>query len=140
VKRGDLARQSSLEEALKRLIRILAKTARGYGRCSAGKSANIHVSSGVIWGIPVDGVAVEYRWAQGQYDRYPELAAELVRRQVAVIAATGGEPSPQSAKAATQTIPIVFTANSDPVGEGLWRASTGQAAMSPVSPHLVRQR
>ena len=48
-------------------------------------------------------VAVEYRWA-GQYDRFPELAAELVRRQVAVIAATGGEPSPQSAKAATQTI------------------------------------
>jgi putative tryptophan/tyrosine transport system substrate-binding protein len=64
-------------------------------------------------------VAVEYRWAQGQYDRYPELAAEFVRRQVAVIAATGGEPSPQSAKAATQTIPIVFTANGDPVREGL---------------------
>jgi putative tryptophan/tyrosine transport system substrate-binding protein len=64
-------------------------------------------------------VAVEYRWAQGQYDRFPELAAELVRRQVAVIAATGGEPSPQSAKAATQTIPIVFTANGDPVSEGL---------------------
>jgi putative ABC transport system substrate-binding protein len=64
-------------------------------------------------------VAVEYRWAQGQYDRFPELAAEFVRRQVAVIAATGGEPSPQSAKAATQTIPIVFTANGDPVREGL---------------------
>ena len=64
-------------------------------------------------------VAVEYRWAQGQYDRFPELAAEFVRRQVAVIAATGGEPSPQSAKAATQTIPIVFTANGDPISEGL---------------------
>ena len=49
-------------------------------------------------------VAVKYRWAQGHYDRFPELAAEFVRRQVAVIAATGGEPSPQSAKAATQTI------------------------------------
>jgi putative ABC transport system substrate-binding protein len=64
-------------------------------------------------------VAVEYRWAQGQYDRFPELAAGFVRRQVAVIAATGGEPSPQSAQAATQTIPIVFTANGDPVREGL---------------------
>jgi putative ABC transport system substrate-binding protein len=64
-------------------------------------------------------VAVEYRWAQGQYDRFPEFAAEFVRRQVAVIAASGGEPSPQIAKAATQTIPIVFAANGDPIGEGL---------------------
>jgi putative tryptophan/tyrosine transport system substrate-binding protein len=64
-------------------------------------------------------VAVEYRWAQGQFERFPEMAAELVQRQVAVIAATGGEPSPQSAKAATKTIPIVFTANGDPVGQGL---------------------
>jgi putative ABC transport system substrate-binding protein len=64
-------------------------------------------------------VAVEYRWAQGHYDRLPGLAADLVRRQVAVLAATGGEPSPQVAKAATQTIPIVFTANGDPIAQGL---------------------
>jgi len=64
-------------------------------------------------------VMVEYRWAQSQYDRLPELTAELVSRQVAVIAATGGEPAPQVAKAATQTIPIVFTANGDPVRSGL---------------------
>ena len=69
--------------------------------------------------IEGQNVAVEYRWAQGHYDRLPELTADLVRRRVTVIAATGGDPSPQIAKAATQTIPIVFTANGDPVQQGL---------------------
>jgi putative ABC transport system substrate-binding protein len=55
------------------------------------------------------------------------MAAELVRRQVAVIAATGGEPSPQLAKATTQTIPIVFTANGDPVKEGIVARPGGNA-------------
>jgi putative ABC transport system substrate-binding protein len=64
-------------------------------------------------------VQIEYRWAEGHYDRLPILADDLVRRHVAVIAATGGEPSPQVVKAATQTIPIVFMANGDPVAAGL---------------------
>ena len=64
-------------------------------------------------------VAIEYRWAQGKKERLAELAADLVRRQVAVLVAAGGEPSPQIAKQATQTIPIVFSANGDPVSEGL---------------------
>jgi putative tryptophan/tyrosine transport system substrate-binding protein len=64
-------------------------------------------------------VAVEYRWAEGQYERLPELAADLVRQQVSVIFVGGGAPAELAVKAATTTIPIVFSTGGDPVRSGL---------------------
>jgi putative tryptophan/tyrosine transport system substrate-binding protein len=64
-------------------------------------------------------VAIEFRWAEGHFDRLAGLAADLVSRRVQVIAATGGEPSAFAAKVATSTIPIVFAIGGDPAEEGL---------------------
>jgi putative tryptophan/tyrosine transport system substrate-binding protein len=72
--------------------------------------------SGFIAG---QNVTVEYRWAEGQYDRLPSLAADLVNRKVAVILAAGGSDPANAAKAATGSIPIVFVSAADPVRAGL---------------------
>jgi putative ABC transport system substrate-binding protein len=66
-----------------------------------------------------ENVAIEFRWARGDYSRLPALAADLVGRGVTVITAVGGEPSPLAAKQATSTIPIVFGIGGDPVSAGL---------------------
>jgi putative ABC transport system substrate-binding protein len=64
-------------------------------------------------------VAIEYRWAEGQFARLPELAADLVRRQVALIAATGGIVSARAARSVTTAIPILFISGPNPVADGL---------------------
>ena len=76
---------------------------------------------GLAEGGYVEGqnVSIEFRWARGQYDPLPAMAADLVSRRVSVLVAAGGDPSPRAAKRATSTIPIVFGVGGDPISEGL---------------------
>jgi putative ABC transport system substrate-binding protein len=88
-------------------------------------NAFAHIVAGLRQGLKETGyvegenLAIEFRWAEGRFDRLPALAAELVRARVAVIVTGGGEAPASAAKAATATIPIVFNVGSDPVKAGL---------------------
>ena len=92
-----------------------------------------------------ENLAVEYRWAEGQFDRLPSLAADLVRRDVRLIAAFGGSTSPLAAKKATATIPIVFSSGEiDPVKSGLVvslnRPGGNVTGVSPMTGVLLAKR
>jgi putative ABC transport system substrate-binding protein len=107
------------------VVRAQQSAMPGIGYLSASSPASrVHLLTAFWRGLRESGyvegenVAIEYRWAQDQYDRLPNLAADLVRRHVLVIAATDTR-SAIAAKAATTALPIVFASGGDPVGEGL---------------------
>ena len=93
-------------------------SSRSPGESEALVSA-FHLGLGEAGYIAGKNVAVEYRWAEGHYDRLPVLASELVELRVAALLAAGGQPPALAAKAATSTIPIVFSGAGDPVAAGL---------------------
>ena len=84
-------------------------------------------------------VAAEYRWAEGRYDRFPELVADLIRRNAKVIATPGSPDATRAAKAATSTLPIVFAVGEDPVKLGLVTTLARPGSQFFLPPNTLRR-
>ena len=98
------------------VVGFLSSRSRGE---SAGVVAAFRRGLGEVGVIEGQNLIIAFRWAEGRYDRLPGLAAELVNLRVAVLFAAGGPPSALAAKDATSTIPVVFSAVSEPIRLGL---------------------
>jgi len=131
-------------------VRAQQKTMPVIGYLGSGSPAPSPFTAAFLQGLSetgwVDGqnLAIEYRWAESRYDRLPALAADLVARKVDVMAASGGLEAAVAARNATSTIPIVFYAVSDPVGNRLMaslaRPGGNVAGVSPLSIELMPKR
>jgi putative tryptophan/tyrosine transport system substrate-binding protein len=108
-----------------------------------GNTSGEKFSAAFLHGLPGRNLTIEYRWAEGQYDRGPALAADLVARHVAVLV-TATLPLALAAKGATRTIPIVFTMGDDPVKFGivasLNRPGSNVTGISFISPSIEAKR
>jgi putative ABC transport system substrate-binding protein len=106
-----------------------------------GPRKRTQVKAGCVEG---KNVAIEFRWAEGQFDRLPALAADLVSRHVAIVFATGGSRSGLAAKAATSTTPIAFGKGRDPVEQrlvfSLGRPSGNATGVSLFADELMKKR
>ena len=121
----------------------------GYLASGSSRGASVPLLAAFHQGLSETGyvegqnLAIEYRWAEGHYDRLPALAAELVSGKLEVIVAMGGPSSALAAKSATSTIPLVFTGVSDPVAAGLVaslaRPGGNLTGFSPLSLELTPQ-
>jgi len=116
---GSLLAVATIARAQKPAIPVIGFLSGGSAAKFTAYVAAFREGLNAVGYVEGKNVAIEFRWAEGQFDKLPALAADLVGRQVAVIVATGGTVGAQAAKAATSTIPIVFLTGIDPVEFGL---------------------